>query len=247
MLKPSINAGKARSFTLIELLVVIAIIAILAAILLPALQSARARGKSANCISNLKQLGSALQQYIPDNDDWMPLFRDICAGGHWAYKLAKYLNVDVNKPRPPIYECPEDPLTQKIYSVKETYYNSSYIVNRQSGFFNNKSEKYRRISESLKASEMRRPGMYMHFADGNNKPKSNASRYFNHKQEGSMYADEKPVVGIDMHPGKTANTGRGDGSANAVAFPLEVFSESATVAIEDPWHAMFNPRYSVTD
>ena len=61
-----------KKFTLIELLVVIAIIAILAAILLPALKSARERGRSAACISNLKQLGTSLNMYLQANDDVIP-------------------------------------------------------------------------------------------------------------------------------------------------------------------------------
>ena len=66
----AVRRVKDSSFTLIELLVVIAIIAILAAILLPAIQSARERGKAGNCTNNIGQWGKAVMLYTGDNDDW---------------------------------------------------------------------------------------------------------------------------------------------------------------------------------
>jgi prepilin-type N-terminal cleavage/methylation domain-containing protein/prepilin-type processing-associated H-X9-DG protein len=65
-----------RAFTLIELLVVIAIIAILAALLLPVIARSKEYGKSAACLSNLRQLGIALQLFAQDNDNKMPVMYD---------------------------------------------------------------------------------------------------------------------------------------------------------------------------
>src|SRR5687767_6858142 len=63
-----------RGFTLIELLVVIAIIAILAAILFPVFATAREKARQSQCLSNTKQIGTAITMYHQDYDELMPLF-----------------------------------------------------------------------------------------------------------------------------------------------------------------------------
>ena len=74
---PTGGSAKSQGFTLIELLVVIAIIAILAAMLLPALAAAKRKAQLANCTSNMKQTSLALQMYFGD-------FKDMCPPGKGA-------------------------------------------------------------------------------------------------------------------------------------------------------------------
>lgn len=97
---------KRLCFTLIELLVVIAIIAILASMLLPALNNARDRAKSIQCVSQLKQLATGTFAYCNDYDGWVVDDGLASAGGdyttRWQYNIYQY--VPSNK----VFHCPID-------------------------------------------------------------------------------------------------------------------------------------------
>jgi len=110
------NQHERSAFTLIELLVVVAVISILAALLLPALQNAKEAGKSAVCVSNLRQIYTAFAVYAGDNNQAVPNSYPAGSGYYWQNLGVQYLGPTetypgdgqppANGPRYKILKCP---------------------------------------------------------------------------------------------------------------------------------------------
>lgn len=132
-----------KGFTLIELLVVVAIIAILAAMLLPALSKARERARASVCMNNLKQIGVALQMYMADYGEYLPPAQyrhvvdvndetDFRTNLPWSVTIASYVGLDIRRDRQwnTVFKCPSHRITFTTNVNKNWYIGPrSYSVN----------------------------------------------------------------------------------------------------------------------
>ena len=192
--------SRATIFTLVELLVVVAVIAILAGLLLPALNKAKESAKQIFCGNNLRQIGAAFQYYCDDNQGYLPITYVLPTEVYhnWTYYFAEYFGLTVEKSAPPkYYLCPSIPLDPAFTTISKISPNSylasspaAYKANQENGYDSNIAFWYR----ARKLHLLPRPSEYVPFAE----PSVNGMFYFQWVNDAI-----NRYLGINNHQGKS--------------------------------------------
>jgi prepilin-type N-terminal cleavage/methylation domain-containing protein len=223
--KSGIVKPRKGTFTLIELLTVIALISILAAMLLPALVSARNRGKAIECLSRLKQLGVCTELYGVDYQDYIPPSWHMMFGNQtWMSSLIPYASSDKSGSR--LFWCPGAPPQNGEVNSSNAYktYNANlffyirYSANINAFAYSNTTDN----TPLRKRNSIKRPGEFVSFLDRKNHVYFTPIVYWD--ADSALYsvnADLERGYPVWAWHGKNASFLHMDGHADNLKIPIQ--------------------------